>query len=152
MTDQVVKFVSKVKISCPKLQNHIECTWVITFWFSCIWQVEPTIRWCFDWLKNQENLKNLNFNTYFGAFFQSPQRTSQYWHIQKKHILVVKYSPGTMFQSSFTCSFNWWFSFLTTITKSFRHSQKCYVSQSLTKKRVTKKIISSCWKRPEKMP
>ena len=31
MTDQAVKFVSKVKISCPKLQKHVECTWVITF-------------------------------------------------------------------------------------------------------------------------
>ena len=50
MTDQAVKFVSKVKISCPKLQNHIECACVITFWFSCIWQVEPTILWCFTWM------------------------------------------------------------------------------------------------------
>ena len=152
MTDQAVKFVSKVKISCPKLQKHVECTWVITFWFSCIWQVEPTILWCFAWLNKREQDYAKKFNTYFGDFFQSPQRTRQYCNIQNNHNLVVKYSPGTMFQSSFTCSFNWWFSFLTTITKSLLHSQKCYVSQSLTKKRVMKKIILSCSKRPEKMP
>ena len=111
MTDQVVKFVSKVKISCPKLQNHIECAWVITFWFSCIWQVEPTILWCFAWLNNREKDYAKKFNTYFGDFFQSPQRTSQYCNIQNNHNLVVNDSPRTIFQSSFTCSFDWYVSF-----------------------------------------
>ena len=107
MTDQAVKFVSKVKISCPKLQKHVECTWVITFWFSCIWQVEPTILWCFAWLNNREKDYAKKFNTYFGDFFQSPQRTSQYCNIQNNHNLVVNDSPRTIFQSSFTCIFNW---------------------------------------------
>ena len=45
------------------------------------------------------------FYTYFGAFFQSHQGTSQYCNIQNNHYLVVNDSPSTIFQSSFTCTF-----------------------------------------------
>ena len=94
-------------ICCPKLQKHIECTWVISFWFSCMWQLEPTIVWCFAWSHYRGNDNSKKNNTYFGAFLQSHQRTSQYCNIQKNHILVVNDSPRTISQSSFTCSFDW---------------------------------------------
>ena len=42
-------------ICCPKLHKHIECIGVISFWFSCMWQLEPTIVWCFAWSHYQEN-------------------------------------------------------------------------------------------------
>ena len=54
MSYVVVTAWSKLPVSwpiicCPKLQKHIECTRDISFWFSYMWQQEPTIVWCFVW-------------------------------------------------------------------------------------------------------
>ena len=94
-------------ICCPKLQKHIECTRDISFWFSYMWQQEPTIVWCFVWYHYWETDYARFFYTYFGGFFQSHQGTSQYCNIQSKYILDVNDSPRTIFQSSFTCTFQW---------------------------------------------
>ena len=85
MTDQAVKFVSKVKISCPKLQKHVECTWVITFWFSCIWQVEPTILWCFASLKIEKIWKIKILIPIFGPFSVSPENKPILTHSEKTY-------------------------------------------------------------------
>ena len=56
-------------ICCPKLQKHIECTRDISFWFLCMWQLEPIIVWCFAWSHYRENYYFQKINPYFGAFF-----------------------------------------------------------------------------------
>ena len=77
--------VSCNTILCTKLERHIECTRVVRFWFSCMWQLKSIIVWCFTWFQNRENVFARFSNAYFGAFCQSPQRTRQYWKIQNKH-------------------------------------------------------------------
>ena len=69
VTTQGKLSVSWPIICCPKLQKHIECTRDISFWFLCMWQLEPIIVWCFAWSHYRENYYFQKNNPHFGAFF-----------------------------------------------------------------------------------
>ena len=94
--------VSCNTILCTKLERHIECTRVVRFWFSCMWQLKSIIVWCFTWFQNRENDFLMPIS---GHFVSLPKEQGNIERFRTSIVLVVKDYSRTIFQSSLTCTF-----------------------------------------------